>query len=314
MSDSDFSGPLNVFGAAPNNGLGSALDYNPAYGGPSCFTAGVSLMDNRPFYQYVPGGRTGAYGWYDNANPIICDAVPSTISYTAIAASQAPVAGTPLTLVSTSGNGITTGVSITNAATGTLVTGLLAIDGAMSPVTFGQANTGLGQISGGYQSMWNPQNALARTVGITSLGNDTGAVFTVKGFDIYGYPMTQAITGSAGTLASSTKAFKYIQSITPSGVLAGSNVSVGQQDTYGFALRSDRFQYMYIWWPDATLISSNTGYTAAVTTTATSTTGDVRGTYALQTASNGIRRLVIFATIPVQNAGTNAGIFGVTQA
>jgi hypothetical protein len=316
MGATNFSGPLNVYNAAPNNGIGSALDYNDSGGGPSLFFAGSGIMDPRPFYQYVPGGVRGGYGWLGCPRVTIVDAVPSTISYTAIAASQAPVAGTPLTLVSTSGNGITTGVSITNAATGQTVTGLLAIDGAMSPVVFGQQASGLGSTSGTYQSIWDPTKALARTVGITSLGNDTGAVFTVKGFDVYGYPMTQAITGSAGTLASSTKAFKYIQSITPSGVLAGSNVSVGQQDTYGFMLRSDAFPYLQIYWPaeTPTLISASTGYTAAVTTTATSATGDVRGTYALQSASNGIHRLTIFSTVSLADIGTSAGLVGVTQA
>ena len=61
MGATNFSGPLNVYNAAPNNGIGSALDYNDSGGGPSLFFAGSGIMDPRPFYQYVPGGVRGGY-------------------------------------------------------------------------------------------------------------------------------------------------------------------------------------------------------------------------------------------------------------
>jgi hypothetical protein len=54
-----------------------------------------------------------------------------------------------------------------------------------------------------------------------------------------------------------------------------------------------------------------------MTTPATSTTGDVRGTYVPSTATNGVKRLVVVIALPGIAAGPNAtrtGALGVTQA
>lgn len=307
-----FQGPVNVFGQVPL--LASVtgqvrVDNNPDWS-PSLFSMGAGFADHRAPYAYVPGNSVGARGWWGIDNIAICNQVPSTASATAIAAAQVPVAGTAMTLVSSSGAGITVSTSITSASTGVLVTGLLAIDGAMGTVSLTPTQNGTGVPN----LMWDPTKALARTIQLTSAGNDSSGTATVRGYDLYNFPMTETITLSNGTVATGKKAFKYVASITPGGTLSGSNLSAGQSDTIGFMLRSDLFQYLQIYWPDTTLISSNTGYTAAVTTSpATATTGDVRGTYALQTASNATRRLVMFLTLPVANVGTAVGVTGVTQ-
>jgi hypothetical protein len=271
-------------------------------------------MDPRKPYCYSPGaaagglaeGERGAYGWWGMGRFECLNAVPTTLSTTSMAAAQVPSAGVPLTLVTTSGGGITVGQSITRADTGATVTGLLLIDAAQVP----QQNASVGG-----NIFWAPGTAVARAVSIASVGNDSAATFTVRGFDLYNYPMTETITGSNAVTATGNKAFKYILSITPAGTLSGSNVSAGQSDTYGFFLRIDHFQFATIWWPDTTLVASPTGFTVADTTSpATATTGDVRGTYALQgTASNGVRRLVLYDHVGVGNMGTATGLCGVTQ-
>lgn len=273
---------------------------------------GVAIGDPRYPFAYQPGsansltqGTKGGYGWHGVNDIILVDQVPSTITTTAIAASQVPVAGTPLTLVSVTGAGITAGASVVNASTGVLVTGLLAIDGAMTPIQTG--------VSGG-NLLWDPTKALARAVAIASGGVDTGATFTVAGYDVYGYPMTETITGASIATANGAKAFKYIASITPAGTLSGTAITVGQSDIVGFMMRVDRFQYVKIYFPDTTLISATTGFVAAVTTDpATALTGDVRGTYALQTASNNTRRLIISARLQPANINSSTGLVGVTQ-
>ena len=52
---------------------------------------------------------------------------------------------------------------------------------------------------------------------------------------------------------------------------------------------------------------------APVATTATATTGDVRGSYLLQTASDGTRRFTVYQDIDPTDIKTTTGIFGVAQ-
>lgn len=303
MTVSAFAGPLITFGQSP------VADYNPD-AGPSLFFNGSGLLDPRSPYTYNGlSFGSATLGFLGSTSIPVIQVVPSALAANNIAASQTPTAGTALTLVSSTGAGITVGVSITRADTGVAVTGLLAIDGAAGTVTFGTGGTG----AGGSVALWDPAKAIARAVRIHSAGVDTGATFTVRGFDIYGYPMTETITGASGADANGKKAFKYILSITPAGTLSGSAVTAGTTDIIGLPIRADVVSETEINMA-STWITAATGFTAAVTTSpATATTGDVRGTYALQTASDGTRRLAIFQTPQVANIGSVTGLFGVTQ-
>lgn len=302
MSKTAISGPMIVYGQPPLV-AGMVSDYNPDLS-PSIFWGGVALLD--PRLGYFPGGN--------DSNPVnafactgtycVLDQAPSTISAVNIAAAQVPVAATPMTLVSASAAGITVGQTVMNAATGQNVTGLLVIDGLPGLVTFG---------SNASPSMYDPTKAVARNLRFTSVGNDSSGTATIRGFDIYGYPMTETVTLSNATIASGKKAFKFVQSITPGGTLSGSNLSVGTGDVFGFPLRVDDFVYGEIYWNGA-LITANTGFVAAVTTSpATAITGDVRGTYAVQSASDATKKLQVFLDVKVANLGSVAGLFGVTQ-
>ncbi len=297
--------------AASGNPLGSAgtlsANQNPD-AGPSLYMYGYGMLD--PRYPFTYGGVLGEQKCYGFANGgsgfQLINAVPSTISATNIAASQSPGAAA-LTLVSSSGAGITVGTSITRADTGATVTGLLAIDSAMAGVSFGQSTN---------INIWDPTKAISRNVRITSGGNDSGITFAVVGYDVYGYPMSEAITGANAGVASGAKAFKYITSITPSGA-AASTVTAGTGDVIGIPMRADSFGTVTVFYNTA-WITANTGFVAAVTTSpATTTTGDVRGTYALQSASDNSKRLVIYATPSVAQLSnaTNlpTGLFGVAQ-
>lgn len=303
MAIAAFDGPLlsrrsNPLGSA---GTGSA-NQNPQHA-PSPLDMGVALLDPRILFTYYPGSNvsTKTYGFLATECQVI-NQVPSAIATNNIAASQTPAAAA-LTLVSSSGAGITVGTSITRGDTGATVTGLLAIDTAMAGVGFGQDTT---------INMWDPTKSIARNVRITSGGNDTGISFLVAGYDLYGFPMTEAITGSNGSVASGAKAFKYIASITPSGAVA-TTASAGTGDVIGLPIRTDvvamtRINYNSTW------ITASTGFVAAVTTDpATTTTGDVRGTYALQSASDATKRLVVFITPSVANINSVTGLFGPAQ-
>jgi hypothetical protein len=98
--------------------------------GPNAWYQGDMLLDPRGPFTYQPGQRSDQpnYGWPTIGNIPILDQAPSTASTTNIVNAATPSAGTPLTLVSSSGSGITVGCKVINAKTNQLVTGLLGID------------------------------------------------------------------------------------------------------------------------------------------------------------------------------------------
>jgi len=163
----------------------------------------------------------------------------------------------------------------------------------------------------------------ARAVSITSgTGTLTNRNVTISGYDYYGQPMTEVI--ATGTTQSTTvngkKAFYQIVSATISGAL-GATIAIGTTDVIGLPVRVVDAGYLVgIGWANA--VARDTGgssaFVAADTTNpATSTTGDVRGTYQPSSATNGIRRLVITVGCNAIMVGPNAtrvGALGVTQA
>lgn len=309
MSITAFSGPVVAFGSGAQIN-GAAADYN-ADRGPSIFDQGQALMDPRAPFAYFPGQRAGSpvYGFLGTTGIPTLTVVPSALAANNIAASQTPVANTALTLVSTTGAGVTVGQTIQRSDNNVTVTGLLALDGPSSGKPFGQGPTG----NGGTVNIWDPTTLLARAIRIVSAGNDSTATFTVRGFDIYWYPMVETITGANAGTATGKKAWKYIQSITPAGTLSGSAVTVGTTDIIGLPLRSDYFGEFEVN-VNATWITASTGYTVPdATSPATATTGDVRGTYALQTASDGTKRTMVYSSPSVNNISSATGLFGVSQ-
>lgn len=304
MSISAFSGPVISFGQAPY------ADYNPEMG-PSLFFGGVGILDPRQPFTYEPGQDFGntTCGFLGTTRILTVNYAPATLNVAAIAAAANVTNGTAMTLVSSNGNGIVVSQSVTNANTGLSVSGLLAIGVATGRVAFGSAGT---------VQLWDPTTLISRAVSITGSSSATGGAFLVSGYDVYGYPMSETITQAGGTATTNgKKAFKYIASVVPQFTDAH-NYSVGTTDIFGFPIYSATWNGganadVSISWNGAD-ITSSTGYTAGVTTTASKTTGDVRGTYAVQSSSDGTKKLIITQSPALTNIGTATGLFGVTQA
>ena len=165
--------------------------------------------------------------------------------------------------------------------------------------------------------------AVASTAGtITGLTFTLGAapqVVTVSGYDYYGQAMTEAITSSSSvsTAVNGKKAFYQISSIATAGA-TGTALTVGTTDILGFPLRTfDAGYVVRVGWNNTLANDAGTFVVADMTTPATSTTGDVRGTYVPSSATNGIKRLVAVIALPGIATGPNAtrtGALGVTQA
>lgn len=294
---------------APNPYVSGQSDNPDA--GPNVYYAGSLLKD--AYYRFKEGGgsllATGypnqALGFVNNQQ-LTMAFVPSAIATANIAALQAPTLNTPLTLVAVAGAGITlTAAAITVLNSSQVVPkGVLQIDAAPAWEGFGT--------SGAIQA-WNGA-AAGRCVSLTSVSNLSAINFTIRGYDIYGNPQTQTMAGPNNNTVNSLKAWKWITSVTPSGTNAGT-LSVGTADIFEFPLRELFFHDVLIYWNEA-LITANTGIVAAdVTNPATALTGSTRGTYAVQSASDGTKELVVYQRLGVGSLKTSPpslGMFGVT--
>lgn len=186
----------------------------------------------------------------------------------------------------------------------------------------------------GLACVLDPAQAVCRNITVTAATITAGTgTFLVSGYDLYGVPMTELLTASGTTTVAGKKAFKYVNTIASQTVpAAGANVNFGTGDVVGLAMRSDKWEYLDVFFNGGFAIN-NTGWTAAVTTLATNTTGDVRGTQNCSTVLvggtggtavaggglNGVKRLTIVEAIPQQaminaNPVNYTSLFGVTQA
>lgn len=277
---------------------------------PSLILMGNGIQDHRLQWNYANGNGdgVGVLGFYGSSKPRTLNVVPATAGAASVAAAAHVVANTPMTLVAASGGGVTVLAedTLVYPSLTTIPAGALAVGPGPDVITFGS-----GFVSGFY----DVTTMLARGISITGVAAGAGGNFLVEGWDIYGYPMSQQITVAAGVnTVDSLKAFGFIGSVTPLFTDA-QNYSVGTADLIGFNLYTSAFQDVSISYNSAA-ITAATGYTAGVTTSpSTKLLGDVRGTYALQSASDGTKRLII-EQLPVLAAmATNptTGLFGQPQ-
>jgi hypothetical protein len=144
----------------------------------------------------------------------------------------------------------------------------------------------------------------------------TARAFTVTGYDYFGQPMSELITVvTPGTAVPGKKAFYQISGVT----IAGSATAclVGTTDVLGLPVRCfDAGYVVKVGWNNTLLQNAGTFTPADMTSPATTTTGDVRGTFTPTTASDGVKRLVMTIALPGIAVGPNAtrvGALGVNQ-
>jgi hypothetical protein len=195
--------------------------------------------------------------------------------------------------------------ALTLRAHGFTVPACLAIDGLPAYVSFGQT---------GAVNAFDPTTMLARAVSITGVAGGAGGTFRIQGYDVYGEPMTEHITAAAGAATTNgLKAWKFVQKVTPLFTDAH-NYSVGTADVYGLPLRADVYGYVNSTFNNAPVTAPT--FVAAVTSTPTSTSGDVRGTIVV--TSDGTKRLQIMqgvspANINALTATDYSALYGKTQ-
>ena len=155
-----------------------------------------------------------------------------------------------------------------------------------------------------------------RAVSVALVVGGTPRNFTVSGFDYYGQPMSEVITSVANSTVNGKKAFYQISGVTVSGATTTA-ITIGTTDILGLPVRVINAAYVVRAGWNSALANDAGTFVAADMATATTTTGDVRGTYVPSNATNGVRRLVMVLAMPGIAVGPNAtrtGALGVTQA
>lgn len=254
------SAPLIPFGGTLTSAF--ALDMGFAYGTTVAASGTVTVVDSSVFElgQWICIGGAGNSG---TTKPLMTQVTNPSLSSTTISVFPVPL-------------GSVTRAPISN---GNAYVGFPANVTATAVSPYEQ---------GGVGRFFNPPEGVARVVGINAAAGAAGGIFTVAGYDIYGYAMTEAITVGAGAVvAYGNKCFKYITSVTPNVTDASAHYSVGVGDVIGFNLRSNNFELLRIFVAGALCVV--TGWKAGLIAPngpSTSTTADVRGSIQIGTRGN----------------------------
>jgi len=182
----------------------------------------------------------------------------------------------------------------------------LDADGICAQQTLGAAgNASLNGAlaSGGTVTLDVPRNVVVDAAGAAT------AVLTIYGTDVYGISMSEAITLNGTTAVAGKKAFKTITRVAASA--AATDFFVGTGDVFGLPFRADSRNYCLTAWNGA-FVTTGTFVAAVTTSPATTTTGDVRGTFAPADAADGSKQLTVWMFI--EDDDTQTGLYGVTQA
>jgi hypothetical protein len=174
-------------------------------------------------------------------------------------------------------------------------------------------------VKAGCVAILDPTQAVTRSIRVVSNNaGDTGYAVVLRGYDLYGVPMTESIPVTANSTAYGKKAWKHLVSwsLTKSGggTTAGT-ITLGTSDVYGLPLRSDFFEYISEYY-NVAFVATNGGtnplwVVADSTNPATQTTGDIRGTVQVGAAGpgassaaapDGTKRLAVFMSVPAYNA------------
>jgi hypothetical protein len=159
-----------------------------------------------------------------------------------------------------------------------------------------------------------PRN-LTATVATT---NQSGVNITAYGYDVYGQAMSEVIAGPNNNTVSMKKAFKMVTRVAADAAVATDGISIGFGDVFGLPfVVSDVVYISSVKWAAVLAQDAGTFVAQDATSPATTSTGDVRGTYSPSSASNGTRRLIVGIHLGASACGPNAtrlAAAGVTQA
>lgn len=133
-----------------------------------------------------------------------------------------------------------------------------------------------------------------RNVIVDSGGADT-ATLTITGTDVYGNVMVEEIQLNGATAVSGKKAFKTVTAVASDGTISN-DAFVGTGDVLGLPVYLPDSVYVLKELEDGASASSGT-VVAGINSTATATTGDVRGTYDPNSACDGAKQFALVVAL-----------------
>ncbi len=301
MAITAWSGPLVGFGISQASS-GLVSQYNEERG-PSVFDLGQGMIDPRSQYNYKPGSPVGTQIKVLFDQTALVDYIPFAATSSSIlpsSASGAPVAGTALTLTPISSLGAFQ-TTIIAPETGQAVS-VIAIDSTAATLNYGQ---------GGTIAAWNPAAGTGRAIQVINSSNANTEQYIVRGRDMYGFKMTETILASTTSTGTGVgqKAFKYIQSVTPSTAttISATGVGIGFADKFGMPLVANYFG-------NTSVVTSTGGLYSKSLTSFTSVESLVGSTAATQTSTTPDVRGVTSPTSIFTTNGTSANGAGGTNA
>lgn len=252
------------------------VPYSQVLNGATVTTAAIALDYGFGFANVTAGNTTITV----SSSALFREGMPLVIARVGNSGGTAPL----LTLVSSIASATTLVIANTPLATSsTAAIGTGNLWGSPA-TTYDTPTAAFPFLSRGPALVLDPRQAISRGLRITGAGGSTGGTFLVAGWDIYCQPMTELVTVAAASTGYTFKTFKYIASVTPTFTDAAT-YTVGTTDLFGFNYRSTVWEETAVFWNGAAQ-TSVTGWVAAdVTSPATTTTDDVRGT--IQTSATG---------------------------
>jgi hypothetical protein len=307
MARTTLTAPAHVILQRMPGQFGAGSSVSPDAATSLCYGGGGFLDPRMAANKYNAlgnGAMAAVVGWISDGVVCTLDYTPPAASTTNIAAAANVTSGTAMTLVSSSGAGVT----VTSSAQTTMPFGTVIPAGTLAMGTaMGYLSVGIRDIT----AFYDPTKAWSCVIQITGSASSTGGNFLIKGWDIYGQPMSEVIAGPAGaTSQNGKKAWKYIASVTPQFTDAH-NYSVGTTLVTGLNMAADAAGYVDIW-ANGSGYTTNPSITAADTTNpATTTTGDVRGT----TTLTAVRSLLFIepSAARLTTSPIAQGMFGITN-
>lgn len=142
-----------------------------------------------------------------------------------------------------------------------------------------------------------------RNVTVVGSAVSVDPVVTVHGFDYLGQPMSEEITANATTSVAGKKAFKKITKIEWTASTAAGNIDVGWGDVLGLPFKATGVVDEY---ENGAKVATAGTFVAAVTATQTATTGDPRGTYDPNSATDGSKEFKLTVLLDHSNLHGNA--------